>query len=67
MGWRDALEVEFRLSHGDRIRLLRRSGFAMEELMKLRRPETATGHLLVALEWPGQWSWEGVGKAGQRA
>jgi SAM-dependent methyltransferase len=62
--WPDALEVEFHLSHGDWIRLLRRSGFEIEDLIELRPPEAATRtrYPFVTLEWAKQWPCEEVWK-----
>ena len=59
--------VEFHLSHGDWIRLLRRSGFEIEDLIEVRPQEKATtGHRLVTLEWARQWPCEEVWKARKR-
>jgi SAM-dependent methyltransferase len=60
--WPNALEVEFHLSHGDWIRLLRRSGFEIEDLIELRPPETAAPMRFpfVTLEWARQWPCEEV-------
>lgn len=62
--WPNALEVEFHLSHGDWIRLLRRSGFEIEDLIEVRPPETATRtrYPFVTLEWAQQWPSEEVWK-----
>ncbi len=60
--------VEFHLSHGDWIRLLRRSGFELEDLIELRPPLGATTeHPFVTLEWARQWPCEEVFKARKRA
>ena len=40
--WPDDGSVEFNLGHGDMIRLLRASGFEVEDLVELRAPEGAT-------------------------
>ena len=40
--WPDEPGVEFHLSHGDWIRLLRRSGFEIEDLIEVRPTETTT-------------------------
>lgn len=59
--------VEFHLSHGDWIRLLRRSGFEIEDLIELRPPEGATTRYpFVTLEWARQWPCEEVWKARKR-
>ena len=50
--WPDGPEVEFHLSHGDWIRLLRRSGFEIEDLIEVRPPDTATTRYpFVTLDW----------------
>jgi len=60
--------VEFHLSHGDWIRLLRRVGFEIEDLVELRPSETATtGYPFVTLEWARQWPCEEVWKVRKRA
>ena len=56
--------VEFHLSHGDWIRLLRSHGFAIEDLIELRPAETATTRYpWVTLEWARQWPCEEIWKA----
>jgi hypothetical protein len=40
--WPDGGSVEFHLSHGDMIRLLRRRGLAVEDLIELRPEPGAT-------------------------
>jgi SAM-dependent methyltransferase len=56
--------VEFHLSHGDWIKLLRRSGFAVEDLVELRPAEDATTRYpFVTREWARQWPCEEVWKA----
>ena len=53
--------VEFHLSHGDWIRLLRRSGFEIEDLVEVRPPEDATTRYpFVTLEWARRWPCEEV-------
>jgi SAM-dependent methyltransferase len=55
--------VEFHLSHGDWIRLLRRSGFEIEDLIELRpHPGATTRNLFVTPEWARQWPSEEVWK-----
>jgi SAM-dependent methyltransferase len=59
--------VEFHLSHGDWLRLLRRSGFEVEDLIEVRPPEGATTRYpYVTLEWARQWPAEEVWKARRR-
>jgi SAM-dependent methyltransferase len=64
--WPDAGgAVEFGLTHGDMIRLLRRSGFEIEDLVEVRAPEraeTPTDPLATA-EWSRRWPVEEVWKA----
>jgi SAM-dependent methyltransferase len=62
--WPTDDSVEFHLSHGDWIRLLRRSGFEIQDLVELR-PETGatTKYSFVTLEWARQWPSEEVWKA----
>ncbi len=60
--------VECHLSHGDWIRLLRESGFEIEDLVEIRPPEDATTRdPFVTLEWARQWPCEEVWKARKRA
>ncbi len=60
--------VEFHLSHGDWIRVLRRSGFEIEDLVEIRPPEGATTRYpFVTLEWSRQWPCEEVWKVRKRA
>ena len=42
IAWTDDSSVEFHLGHGDMIRLLRASGFEVENLVELQAPEGAT-------------------------
>jgi SAM-dependent methyltransferase len=56
--------VEFHLSHGDWIRRLRSSGFAIEDLIEVRPPETATtSYAYVTLEWSRRWPAEEIWRA----
>ncbi|HKN02154.1 MAG TPA: class I SAM-dependent methyltransferase [Candidatus Binataceae bacterium] len=56
--------VEFHLSHGDWIRLLRQTGFEIEDLIELRPHAGATTRYpFVTLEWAQQWPSEEVWKA----
>ncbi len=56
--------VEFHLSHGDWIRLLRASGFEVEDLIEVRPPATATTRYpFVTLDWARQWPCEEIWKA----
>ena len=65
--WPGDPSVEFHLSHADWIRLLRRSGFEIEELIDVRPSETAvTRYPFVTLEWARKWPCEEVWKARKR-
>ncbi len=65
--WPDGPEVEFHLPHGDWIRLLRRSGFEIEDLVEVHPPETATTRYpFVTLDWARQWPCEEVWKVRKR-
>jgi SAM-dependent methyltransferase len=62
--WPDDKSVEFHLAHGEMIRLLRRSGFEIEDLIEIQAPEQATTrHKYVTLEWARRWPSEEVWKA----
>lgn len=59
--------VEFHLSPGSWIRLLRRSGFEIEDLIEVRPLERATtNYPFVTLEWALQWPCEEVWKVRKR-
>lgn len=56
MEWTDSAAVEFHLSHGDMIRLLRTSGFDVLDLVELRPgPQATTRFPYVNLEWARRW------------
>jgi SAM-dependent methyltransferase len=62
--WPDDPGVEFHLGYGDWIRLLRRNGFAIEDLVELRPPpDAATRYPFVTAEWARRWPSEEVWKA----
>ena len=64
MEWPDHDGVEFHLSHGDWIRVLRRQGFAVEDLIEMRPSESATTRYpWVTLDWARQWPCEEIWKA----
>jgi len=53
--------VEFHLSHGNWIRVLRRAGFEIEDLMALQAPEDGTTrYTFVTRDWARQWPHEEV-------
>ena len=59
--WDDDESVEFHLNHGDWIRLLRGSGFEIEDLVELRPSADAkTRYPFVTLEWARRWPSEEV-------
>ncbi len=67
MEWPGDPGVEFHLSHGDWLRLLRGSGFEVEDLVEVRPPADATTRYpFVTLEWARQWPCEEVWKARKR-
>ncbi|MHB8383320.1 MAG: methyltransferase domain-containing protein [Candidatus Binataceae bacterium] len=60
--------VEFHLSHGDWVRLLRSAGFEIEVLIEMRPPASATSRYpFVTVEWARRWSCEEVWKVRKRA
>src|SRR6478752_10007075 len=62
--WPDDGSVEFHLGHGDMIRLLRRCGLEVEDLLELRPgPGAVASHPLATIEWARQWPCEEVWKA----
>src|SRR4051794_10516050 len=62
--WPDDPSVEFHLSHGDWIRLLRANGFAVEDLIELRPAADAeTSYPFVTAEWARNWPCEEVWRA----
>ena len=65
--WAGDEGVEFHLGHGDMIRLLRASGFDVEDLVELRAPEGATTRYpFVTPEWARRWPAEEVWIARRR-
>src|SRR5712671_3342998 len=61
--WPGASGVECHPSHGEWIRLLRRAGFEIEELVEVRpEPTATTRYPFVTLEWARQWPCEEVWK-----
>jgi SAM-dependent methyltransferase len=62
--WPDNESVEFHLGHGDMIRLLRRCGLEVEDLIELRpQPDASTLYPLASLDWARRWPCEEVWKA----
>jgi SAM-dependent methyltransferase len=65
--WSTGPEVEFHLSHGDWIRLLRGNGLELEDLIEVRPPAgSTTRYPFVTLEWARRWPCEEVWKARRR-
>ena len=59
--WPDDPSVEFHLGYGDWIRLLRRSGFVVEDLVELRAPAGATTRYpWCSAAWGRRWPTEEV-------
>jgi len=66
--WPDSDGVEFHLGYGDWIRLLRDSGFEVEDLVELRPPADATtSYGFVDAAWARRWPSEQAWKARRRA
>lgn len=62
--WPDTDAVEFHLTHGDMIRLLRANGFEILDLVELRPGEhQTTSYPFVTKEWAQRWPSEEVWKA----
>ena len=62
--WPDDESVEFHISHGDWIRLLRRSGFEITDLVEIQAPPGAsTRYEFTSGEWGRRWPAEEVWKA----
>jgi SAM-dependent methyltransferase len=61
--WPTDDSVEFHLSHADWIRLLRRSGFEIVDLLEVRpRADAKTTYPFVTLDWAQRWPSEEVWK-----
>jgi hypothetical protein len=66
--WPGDTGVEFHLSHGDWVSVLRRSGFEIEDLIEVQAPEGGTTRYpYVTLQWARQWPSEEIWKARRRA
>jgi SAM-dependent methyltransferase len=66
--WPDDESVEFHLGYGDMIRLLRGSGFEVEDMVEVRpSPDATTTHPFAPVEWARRWPAEEVWKARKRA
>jgi SAM-dependent methyltransferase len=65
--WPDDPSVEFHLGYGDMIRLLRRCGFEVEDMIEVRPGEDATtSYPHAPVEWARRWPAEEVWKALKR-
>jgi SAM-dependent methyltransferase len=67
--WPDEPSVEFHLSPGDWIRLLRAHGFDVEDLVELRAPDhvETSDYPFVTADWARRWPCEEVWRARLRA
>lgn len=62
--WADDESIEFHLSHGEQLRLLRSSGFEVEELIELyAEPGDTTRFAYVPAAWASRWPVEEVWRA----
>jgi SAM-dependent methyltransferase len=62
--WPGDPSVDFHLTHGDWVRLLRRNGFSIEDLIELRAPEGSTSNYdFVTAEWARNWPCEEAWRA----
>ena len=62
--WPDEDGVEFHISHGDRVRLLRASGFEITDLVEIQAPPGAsTCYEYMSREWARRWPAEEVWRA----
>ena len=65
--WPDDPGIEFHLGYGDWIRLLRKNGFEVEDMVEVLPPEgSTTRHPLATLEWSRRWPCEELWKARKR-
>lgn len=66
--WPDEQDaVEFHLAHGEWIRLLRSSGFEVEDLVEIQPPEDATTtYDWMSIQWARKWPCEEAWKARKR-
>jgi hypothetical protein len=65
--WPGSPGVEFHLSHGDWIRLLRRSGFEVEDLIEVRPAVgAASRYPFVTVEWARNWPAKRCGRRAKR-
>lgn len=66
--WPDSTSVEFHLGYADWLRLLRRHGLQVEDLIEIRPPENASTRCpFVTLSWARRWPSEEIWKARKQA
>ena len=66
--WPDDDSVEFHLTHGEQLRVLRECGFEVEQLIELYAPTDAnTRYTYMTAEWAAQWPVEEVWRARLRS
>jgi SAM-dependent methyltransferase len=66
--WDDDEGVEFHLNHGDMIRLLRKTGFEIEQLIEIQAPEGTDRRIAyVPYEWARKWPAEEIWCARKRS
>ena len=62
--WPDDDSIEFHLSHGDQLRLLRSCGFEVEDIIELYvDPAATTRYTFMTAEWAAKWPVEEVWRA----
>jgi len=65
--WPDDPSVEFHLGYGDMIRLLRRTGFEVEDMIEVRpSPDVTTRYPFAKADWAQRWPVEEVWRARKR-
>jgi SAM-dependent methyltransferase len=65
--WPDSVAVDFHLSPGDWIRLLRADGFEVEDLIEVYpAADATTTYPMVTLDWAQRWPCEEIWKARKR-
>jgi SAM-dependent methyltransferase len=65
--WPDDPSVEFHLGYGDMIRLLRRCGFEVQDMIEVHpREDATTSHPYAPVQWARRWPAEEVWKALKR-
>jgi hypothetical protein len=66
--WPDDDSVEFHISHGEMIRVLREAGFEIERLIELPDPaRKGMSSPIITPEWASQWPAEEVWVARKRS